>query len=269
MSDAPDSEALVELHDRGQIEVFLRAEPQLHLYAIGDLDDFFWPDTDCFGLIDGGRLREFALLYRGGISPTLQAFASGSTAAMVSLLDALLPRLPASFEAHLSEGLAGALLRERAGTARGAHCKMALRDPSRLTDWRSDAIENLSREDLAELRDLYAESYPGNWFDERMLATGYYYGIRRGGRLVSVSGVHVVSHRHRVAALGNVTTHPAHRGQGLATLTCAHLCRALLERVDEIGANVKADNHAALACYERLGFCRYTLYEEWHFESRS
>jgi len=46
---------------------------------------------------------------------------------------------------------------------------------------------------IEELNALYRASYPGNWFEPRMLETGYYYGIRRsvsrcsGARLLNVT----------------------------------------------------------------------------------
>lgn len=30
------------LHDKARIEAFLRKNVYLHIYSIGDLDDFFW-----------------------------------------------------------------------------------------------------------------------------------------------------------------------------------------------------------------------------------
>jgi predicted GNAT family acetyltransferase len=88
-----------------------------------------------------------------------------------------------------------------------------------------------------------------------MLETGLYRGIRRGGRLVSVAGVHVYSPRFLVAALGNITTHPDWRGHGFATLVSAALCQALGQAgVAHIGLNVRADNEAAIHCYKKLGF---------------
>jgi predicted GNAT family acetyltransferase len=108
--------------------------------------------------------------------------------------------------------------------------------------------------DLNEALAFYEQSYPGNWFDARMLETGRYYGLWDAGRLVSVAGVHVYSRRYRVAALGNIATDPAHRRKGYGTLVTAQLCRTLLGETDHIGLNVKADNEAAMRCYQRLGF---------------
>ena len=130
---------------------------------------------------------------------------------------------------------------------------MALTDPGRLAA-AEPAGEVLDADDLPDLLRLYAEAYPGNWFDRRMLETGHYVGVRRDGRVLAVAGVHVWSPVYRVAALGNVTTHPDVRGRGLATAAVAALCRRLLETVDVVTLNVKADNAPAVAVYERLGF---------------
>ena len=96
-----------------------------------------------------------------------------------------------------------------------------------------------------------------------MLETGRYYGIRNGRTILSVAGIHVYSPRYRVAVVGNVTTHPDYRGRGLGTAVCARLCKELLQEVDHVGLNVKADNASAIASYMRLGFERIAAYEEF------
>jgi ribosomal protein S18 acetylase RimI-like enzyme len=87
-----------------------------------------------------------------------------------------------------------------------------------------------------------------------MLSTGKYYGCRSNGVLVSVAGVHVYSSLYRVATLGNITTHPDHRNQGFARLVSSVLCLDLVNEVDFIGLNVKADNLPAIHLYRSLGF---------------
>ncbi len=102
----------------------------------------------------------------------------------------------------------------------------------------------------------------------RMLQTRQYFGLRVNGRLVSVAGVHVYSPVYRVAAIGNVVTHPAHRNKGYAKLVTARLCQSLLETVDHLGLNVKADNNAAIACYRELGFKIVAPYGEFTVEQK-
>src|SRR5207249_4728760 len=143
----------------------------------------------------------------------------------------------------------------------GAFHKMGLTDRARLAGIDGSAAVALSAADTDDLLALYRASYPGNWFVPRMLETGFYFGVRRGGALVSVAGVHVCSQRYKVAALGNITTRPDARGQGCATTATARLCQALIRAgIEHIGLNVKADNRGAIACYERLGFQRVADY---------
>jgi ribosomal protein S18 acetylase RimI-like enzyme len=146
---------------------------------------------------------------------------------------------------------------------------MALTDRSRLAGVDGSEAVALSAADADDLLALYAASYPGNWFVPRMLQTGYYYGIRRGPALASVAGVHVFSPPYKVAALGNITTRPDARGQGLATTATARLCQDLLRAgIEHVGLNVRADNRSAVACYTKLGFERVADYGEYHVEPR-
>jgi len=252
--------ALRSVHDRVELAELLRANPALHAYELGDLDDFFWPYTTWFRHGDA-----LALLYHGLELPTLVALAPPEP--LVLLLSHLRPLLPRRFYAHLSRGGVAALASDFRPDPHGRHRKMALTDHTRLRAV-APTGEVLSPDDLPDLLRLYAEAYPGNAFDRRMLETGQYIGVRRAGALVAVAGVHVWSPVYRVAALGNVTTHPAARGQGLATAAVAALCRKLLDTVDVVSLNVKADNAAAIAVYQRLGFTPIADYDEVAFEAR-
>jgi predicted GNAT family acetyltransferase len=95
-----------------------------------------------------------------------------------------------------------------------------------------------------------------------MLGTGQYFGLVSNGRLAAISGIHVFSPIYRVAALGNIATHPDDRGKGFGTGVTRRLCLELLKQVEHVGLNVKADNVAAISCYEKLGFEIHCTYEE-------
>jgi len=252
---------LLSLHDKDAIERILRRNTPIHLYELGDLDDFFWPYTTWYALEEEGQIAEIALLYTALERPTLLAITE-NLPAMGSLLELLLPILPRQFYAHLSGELASVLAGAYQIDSHGLHLKMALVEPSRLETVETSEVMPLSTAEAHELQAFYQVSYPGNWFDPRMLATGYYYGVRRDARLVAVAGVHVFSPRYKVGVLGNVTTHPDYRGQGLAKTVCAKLCLELLKTVDVIGLNVKAANASAIAAYRRLGFEVVGEYEE-------
>jgi ribosomal protein S18 acetylase RimI-like enzyme len=250
------------VHEKQTIENFCRQDTYLHLYAIGDLDDFFWPYTTWYALEEGGTILQLVLLYFGGGLPILLAQAGDSPELMEELLHSILHLLPRRLYTHLSPGLIDVLAREYQIESHGIYFKMGLTDKGRLEVFDTSATIPLTRSEQVELEALYQASYPGNWFDSRMLETGHYYGIRRQGRLVSVAGIHVYSPRYGVAALGNITTHPEFRGQGLGTLASARLCQELLKTVEHIGLHVKKDNTAAIACYKKLGFTVAAEYQE-------
>lgn len=241
------------LHDKQEIETYFRRNMSIHLLEVGDLDDFFWPYTTWYARKDAGEIQALVLVYTGGALPTLLAL-TDELPAMRVLLQSLLYLLPRRFYAHLSSDLASVFSSEYQVESRGAHYKMSLVDPSQLEGVDTAEVIQLGMRDIDDLRALYAASYPGNWFEPRMLETGFYYGVRRDGEMVSVAGIHVYSPLYQIGVLGNVTTHPAFRGQRLATATCAKLCQELLKTARHVGLNVMADNVSAIRTYERLGF---------------
>jgi predicted GNAT family acetyltransferase len=250
------------LHDKAEIEQYLRQDVYLHLYGLGDLDDFFWPHTLWFGSMDNAGLDALALVYTGCSLPTLLAL-SRRIDAVRKLLDSMRHLLPSRFYAHLSPGVEAVFHGEYDCDPHGEHYKLALKDTTVVRQYDCAATCPLTEAHLEELGEFYDKSYPGNWFDPRMLATGQHYGVREADLLVSVAGIHVFSPRYRVAALGNIATLPSRRGRGYAGRATARLCQSLLEHVEHIGANVKADNGAALSCYRQLGFEIVASYEEF------
>lgn len=255
------------LDDRTQIEAFLRLSPEMHIYSIGDLDDFFWPYTTWYGWEEGGELKDIAMIYVSRTLPTLVGL-SRQPGIMQKLLREIMPLLPESFYAHLSPGIERVFSRTHVLESQGPHYKMTLRDTSRVWEIDCSGAIQLTPDDSADLTRLYQESYPGNWFDLRALETGQYFGLRQDGRIVSVAGVHVYSERYAVAALGNIVTHPAYRRRGYARQVTARLCQSVLRKVEYVGLNVKADNEAAVACYTGLGFGIVAPYGEFTFTAR-
>lgn len=254
------------LHAKADIEAFLRCNPFVHLYTLGDLDDFFWHYTTWYALQDHQQLEQLVLLYTGTSMPVLLGLSEEPIDLLRQLLKSIIHLLPKRFYAHLSGDAATVFAEDYQVQSHGLHYKMALTNSSRMETVDTSAVIPLSVSEVSELKQLYRVSYPGNWFEPRMLETGYYFGIRRGTALVSVAGVHIYSQQYKVAALGNITTHPLFRGQGLAKIVCAKLCQVLLETVEHIGLNVKVDNTSAINCYEKLGFERVAVYEEYFLE---
>ncbi len=258
----------VSLSDDAVIEKFLRRDVHLNIYQIGDLDDFFRPLTTWYGWMEGDDLLAVVMIYDGLAQPTLLALSQPHDQHLTRLLGEICDRLPDDFYAHLTAGVEAALSDDFEIVSDSENLKMALREPHLLADVDTSAVIQLTSSDRDELLEFYKVSYPQGWFDSRMLETGMTFGVRDGGALASVAGVHVYSSSRRVAALGNIATHPDYRGRGLATAATARLCRELLYHVDHIGLNVKGDNVAAIACYEKLGFRRAATYFEYGVKRR-
>lgn len=252
------------LHDKQTIEAFLRQQTFLHLYEIGDLDDFFWQYTTWYALQDqSAQINQLALLYTGGAIPVLLGLSEDS-AGLYTLMQSILPLLPREFDTHLSGEAAAALEPAYHLQSYGLHYKMALVYPEAIDQIDTTQVVQLTYADLDAIEELYRTSYPGNWFDPRMLETDHYFGIYAGKQLVSIAGIHTYSPRYKVATLGNVTTHPDYRKAGFGTATCARLCQVLRQSVEHIGLNVRTDNASAIAVYERLGFRHIADYRELH-----
>ncbi|MHC4424471.1 MAG: GNAT family N-acetyltransferase [Planctomycetota bacterium] len=249
------------LHSKREIEAFLRKNVYLHIYSIGDLDDFFWQNTVWYALKEGNEIQAIALLYTELPFPTLHAM-SEQEGTIRELIRSIFHILPVRFHAHLSPGVAEAFKKQCEIKSYREHYKMALNGRSFLYDVDCSQVVRLTKNDLDEMLRLYEESYPDNWFNPRMLETRQYFGIKIENRLVSAAGIHVYSKKYKVAALGNIVTHPDHRGNGFGKSVTARLCQSLSEHVDHIGLNVQADNTIAISLYEKLGFEIVSSYYE-------
>jgi RimJ/RimL family protein N-acetyltransferase len=254
--------SMIRLEDRAEIEKILRRDAALHACELGDLDDFHWPDTAWHA--DPLR-RWVVLIYAGG---TVMLFVNEDEREAGELLRSVSAELPDRFIGHFTTGLAGKLAADFRQEPSGRQLKMQLTDHD--APWRlaTGDVEQLGPNDLQAVQALYARSYPHNWFDPKMLETDRYFGIRNNGELISIAGIHTHAPAQRVAVVGNVATHPAYRGLGLATATCARLCQELMATTDDITLNVAAGNAAAIACYEAVGFTTFARYEKAAFVRR-
>jgi ribosomal protein S18 acetylase RimI-like enzyme len=253
---------LGRLDDRAAIRAYLDRDPYRHLLELGDLEEEQWPYTAWYGSGEP-ELKALALVYTRFPRPILLVLEQHEPELASELLDALLPHLPPEVHAHLSTGLEEVLARRYRITWSAAFLKMELRDREKLAAVNTRAAMGLGPGDLAEVEQLYAESMPSNAFFPEALGLLPYFGVRAGGRLVSIAGLHVYSPRYGAASVGNVTTHPEHRGRGYAGAAVGALCQHIAPEVAHIGLNVRADNAAAVRCYERVGFVEGSGYGEY------
>ncbi len=248
--------------DKKRLREHFLKDPVLFAYHLGDLDDFFF--RHCQWAVTYGympRVEECLLTYFGGDTPAVLAF--GVTDSFPHLLADMLDLLPERFHCHFFAPYRDLLRNRFTEQPLGTYLKMRLatyRPPQPQGD--TQHIRRLTSDDAAELTALYTDAYPSNYFHPRMLQTGKYFGYIEDGHIVAAVGVHVYSTEFKVAALGNVATHPQARRRGLATGLLAVLIEELLAEDCLTCLNVAADNEAAITCYERLGFEVTHRYEE-------
>lgn len=245
----------------GKLLACLQADPVASAYMLGDLDHPYSEHAVWFGLESNDALDAVLLLYTGLSMPTV--LTAGSALDVEAILHAVHGQLPRRFYAHLREEHLRSMavfcdLRDRKemirmGLSRAQYHPVA----------DAHGVEPVTHRDTGQIMRLY-QHYPDNFFEPAQLDTGLYCGIREGGELVSVAGLHVLSDKYGVAAIGNIVTHADYRGQGLATRCVRSLLDQLFPRVEHVVLNVEATNAPAIACYRKFGFRpSYRFVEAW------
>lgn len=236
--------------DDPDLKALLRAEPIDVAYMLGDLDAPYAEHCRWYA-VDDGRLGGVLLHYGGLSMPTV--LTHGPALDVEALLLATNSDLPRRFYGHFHPDHRAAFEAfYDLGEPRPMKRMGLLRaDYHRLGDFGD--VEPLTHRDTGAIMQLY-QHYPDNFFEPAQLDTGLYFGLRDGDELVSVAGIHVLSARHDIAAIGNIVTHSGYRGQGLATRCVGRLLDALFARVGAVALNVQEGNEPAIRCYRKFGF---------------
>lgn len=143
-----------------------------------------------------------------------------------------------------------------AGTVVNAMYRMAWQRPDQFAA--STQVSRLGPADGPRIQALYAFGgpYTPDAFDPYQLADGTFFGINGAdGALVAVGGTHIVDWQAGIAAIGNMYTQPAQRGQGHARAVLGAIVATLQARgVTNIVLNVNQENQTARRLYEQYGF---------------
>ena len=245
-----------ELTDRSRILSYLERDRLYAAYLIGDLEPEMFAQCTWVGAEGAEQLRALALLYRGLSPPPLLLVGD------VDGLRAILEGDPFPAQVHLI-------------------CRPEHLEPTRAfyvwdreaPMWRMVLSPTLFRRvtgDCVRLEPAHAEQLTrlfthggGLAFLPAQVGRGVFYGVLVDGQVVSVAGTHLISTTYGVGAIGNVFTHPDHRGRGHGTATTSAVANELLQRgIRDVVLNVDQDNGAAIHVYEKLGFERYCPFYE-------
>jgi ribosomal protein S18 acetylase RimI-like enzyme len=243
---------VAELRDEAAILPVLLQDRRWAAYAIGDLEPEHRPHARFVGRLHAGTADALVLIYAPPAFTSLVPCGDeeGIWAILAEAAD-----LPAEALFLIRRRDLAALEARYHVEQRWTMLRMAV-EPRALRETRAVEAEVrwLSDADLPALETLYA-IWPDSVFNRTMFVSGMYYGAFRDGELVAAAGTHAISIRHGIAVIGNVYTHPAHRGAGLATAVTGAVTRALgVSGVRDVVLNVREDNRAAISTYARLGF---------------
>ncbi len=237
--------SVFRLEDKSEIRRRLEKDRAWSLYALADLDDEMFEHCRWWG----GGGDSLALVFRAlSIRPIFVIGDGAQTRELLAALDAE-PIGYLNLQPHQLEAAAGLYAYREWHRMH----RMLVRD----FQPRAGDVVTLGPGDRAGVERLYATGDGGGLaFAPFQLATGAFRGIRgRGGELVAVAGVHVLSRNESVAGVGNIFTHPDHRGRGYAQIVTSAVVGALRQQgIATIGLNVEHDNIAAIRAYERIGF---------------
>jgi len=168
---------LENISSKQDIERFLRKDVFLHIYSIGDLDDFFWYNTQWFAIKSDSRIKAILLLYHDNQLPVLLALNRGDLEIQPDIIKELSDKLPDKYYGHITDDFIAIMRPFYEFTTKGIYNKMGLVDHSIILNLDISGVVTLSEKDDNEIQSLYRISYPDNWLNRKMLEIGNYYGI--------------------------------------------------------------------------------------------
>lgn len=243
--------------DKDQILSFLEIDRLYAAYAIGDLEPHLFQQSTWAIAERDCRIEALTLHFGGLETPVL--FLMGDSEGLRAALGMV--QRPEKVYFNCRQGHLSAIDHFYRWQERIPMWRMTL-NTKRFQPIAREGTTRLTRDHAEELRALYALG-GADAFDLAQMERGVFYGLHTGGELVAAAGTHLLSPTYGVAAVGNIFTHPAYRGQGYATRATSRVVAALLQQgVRDIVLNVEQTNEAAAHVYRKLGFEIYCPFVE-------
>ncbi len=244
------------LEDKEEIYSILKTDRLYSAYAIGDLESGLFEKCQWAAAFDDGEPKALCLLFKGLVPNAV--FCMGEPSGLAVILGSVLrpgrvffaarpehvPSLRAFYDLDPAETL----------------IRMALTE-KQFQPNQGRAVR-LTSQDIHGLNSLYRMG-GGTGFAPYQVTQGIFYGVRLDGKVIATAGTHVISPKYGIACVGNVFTHPDHRGHGLAAACTSAVVRDVLAAgCRDVVLNVRQDNSAAIRVYTKLGFAENSRYEE-------
>jgi len=244
--------AVEEITDRASILRALETRRDYAAYAIGQLDDRYVDLVRCYQA-KGTTGQAIVLYSSAGLGNAL--FAMGDSGALMAILR--LHQGPRHNYATCQPEHLPVVRRFFTFAQEQTMARMAVTaetfQPLTATPG-GTVVRRLRPGDVRSLNVLYsAEGVPA-YYTATHLREGMYFGVYEHGRLVSVAGTHVISEQWSVAVVGNVFTHPLHRGHGYAEVATGAVTAELLHHCRDVVLTVDPENTPAVRAYRRLGY---------------
>lgn len=125
-------------------------------------------------------------------------------------------------------------------------------------------LRRLDAGDVPAIQALYGHGGPfaPDAFSPAQMRDGVFFGLEvvrlapvgAENDFIAIAGTHLVAPGMGVAAVGNIYTHPAHRGRGYSQWVTSAVTADLLAQDMLVVLNVDQTNTAAIHVYEKLGY---------------
>lgn len=235
-----------------ELDRLLTDERPYAAYAVAQLEPGLFEESR-FWMAEGPSGRALIMHSEAGMGRALV------TVGDPTALDALLSLHPGPISNYLATGAPEHMLViERHFTVSGAvEMRRMVVDAFDFQAFEDGtSVRRLAGSDVSALNALYSTEGGPTGYTPAHIQRGVYFGAYDGRWLVAVAGTHVVAPEVGIAVVGNVFTHPAYRGGGLATRVTSAVTEELLTRhgCRSVVLTVNPMNTPAVQAYSRLGY---------------